>query len=150
MHTGHEIPPRAKPEGDNGYFEHLTRAVFQAGFSWVVIRDKWPGFAQAFDGFSVEAVARYEDTDVDRLLNDPGIVRNGRKIVATLENARTIQRLSDTHGSFHDYLRSLDSLPYSQKRKELVRHFRNLGPTGVFTFLWSVDEPVPPWEERNS
>ena len=149
MSMGREVPPRIKPKGDSGYFQQLTRAVFQSGFSWAVIRDKWPNFVQAFDGFSVDAVADYGDGDLERLLSDPGIVRNGRKIVATIENARTIQHLAQTHGSFHNYLRSLDNLTYAEKRKELTKQFRNLGPTGVFVFLWCVDEPVPSWEERN-
>ena len=150
MHAGHEIPPRVRPRSDDGYFEEMTRAVFQAGFSWAVIRDKWPNFQQAFHGFSVDTVADYNDDDLERLLSDSGIVRNGRKVVATMVNARTIQGLAQEHGSFHGYLRSLDGLSYAQKRKELTRRFSHLGPTGVFVFLWPVDEPVPEWEERNS
>jgi len=149
MSMGHEIPPRIKPENDSGYFEQLTKAVFQSGFSWAVIRDKWPNFVRAFDGFSVDSVAGYSDGDLERLLNDPGIVRNGRKVVATIENARIFQRLASNHGSFYDYLRSLDGLSYAKKRRTLTKQFRNLGPTGVFVFLWCVDEPVPSWEERN-
>ena len=149
MHAGHEIPAQVRPANDSGYLEQMTRAVFQAGFSWQVIRDKWPDFVRAFHGFDVEAVAGYDEGDVERLLGDAGIVRNGRKIVATMENARTIQRLAQSHGSFYNYLRSLDGLPYAERRARLSKQFRNLGPTGVFTFLWSVDEPVPEWEERN-
>jgi hypothetical protein len=57
--------------------------------------------------------------------------------------------LIQEHGSFHAYLRSLDSLDYAGRRKELSDRFKNLGPTGVFTFLWCVDEQVPRWEDRN-
>ena len=149
MQAGHEIPPQAKPQSDDGYLEEMTKAVFQAGFSWAVIRDKWPNFIRAFDGFNVNSVADYNDDDLERLLSDSGIVRNGRKVVATLVNTRTIQGLAQEHGSFHDYLRSLDGLTYAQKRKALTRQFSHLGPTGVFVFLWRVDEPVPEWEERN-
>ena len=150
MHIGHEIPPRAKPKDDGGYFEMLTKAVFQSGFSWLVIREKWPDFQRAFDGFSFPKVASYGDGDLQRLLMDSGIVRNRRKILATIENARTIADLADEHGSFYGYLRSLDGLSYAEKRKTLTTQFRNLGPTGVFVFLWTVDEPVPSWEERNA
>lgn len=150
MRPVHEIPSRAKPASDDGYLEMLTKAVFQAGFSWTVIRDKWPNFQEAFDGFDVGRVAAYEEEDIERLLRDAGIVRNGRKIVATVENARTVQRLSHEHGSFHSYLRSLDGLPYSQRRRTLTGIFKNLGPTGVFVFLHTVDEEVPSWDDRNS
>ena len=83
-----EIPTRKKPDGDSGYLEELTRAIFQAGFSWRVIRDKWPNFQKAFDSFDIATVAGYGAPDVERLVADPGIVRNPRKIDATIHNAR--------------------------------------------------------------
>lgn len=144
----YEIPPQEKPAGDSGYLEQLTKAIFQAGFSWRVIRDKWPNFEKAFDGFDIATVAAYGQPDVERLVADAGIVRNRRKIEATVHNARMMLDLSREHGSFHAYLRSLDALDYAGRRKELSHRFRNLGPTGVFTFLWCVDEKVPPWEDR--
>lgn len=144
----YEIPPRIKPAGDDGYLEEMTRAIFQSGFSWRVIRDKWPGFRAAFEGFGVQAVAGYAAPDLERLMGDASIVRNRRKIEATVENAQTIWRLARQHGSFHAYLRSLDALDYAGRRAELVRRFKGLGPTGVFVFLWCVDEQVPDWEER--
>jgi 3-methyladenine DNA glycosylase Tag len=145
----YEIPSRQKPGDDNGYLEQMTKAIFQAGFSWRVVNDKWPEFQQAFDGFDVNTVAAYDDRDIDRLLSDEGIVRNGRKITATIENANEYQRLVAEYGSFHAYLRSMDDWSYAQRRTELSKRFKGLGPTGVFTFLWSVGEEVPDWEERN-
>jgi 3-methyladenine DNA glycosylase Tag len=144
----YEIPPRKKPADDNGYFAELTRAIFQAGFSWRVVRDKWPNFLAAFDGFDVAMVAGYGEPDVERLATDQGIVRNRRKIEGTIHNARVMWDLIREHGSFHTYLRSLDALDYTARRKELSLQFQNLGPTGVFTFLWCVDEEVPAWEDR--
>ena len=149
MATHHEHPPREKPAHDNGYFEVLTQAVFQAGFSWKVVRSKWPGFQKAFDGFDIHKVAAYDERDVDRLLADEGIVRNGRKIQATIDNARVVQQLIAEHGSFEAYLRALDGLTWRKRRKALSKAFKNFGPTGVFFFLWSVDEEVPSWEERD-
>ena len=144
-----EIPERKKPADDDGYMEELTKAIFQAGFSWRVIRDKWPNFQEAFDDFHVETVAGYGQPDVERLVSDTGIVRNRRKIEATIHNARIMWDLSQQHGSFHAYLRSLDGMDYAGWRKELSKQFKNLGPTGVFVFLWCVDEEVPDWEDRN-
>ena len=145
----YEIPPRQRPADDNGYFEQLTKAVFQAGFSWKVVNNKWPNFQRAFDGFDVEKVAAYDDRDLDRLLRDEGIVRNGRKIAATIENAREFQRIAREYGSFHAFLRAMDGWSYAERRRELTNRFKNLGPTGVFVFLWCVDEEVPDWEDRN-
>ncbi len=149
MNSEHEHPPREKPADDNGYFEKLTQAVFQTGFSWKVVRNKWPAFQKAFEGFDIDSVAGYDERDVDRLLADEGIVRNGRKIRGTIENAQIMQRLIAEHGSFHAYLRTLDSLPWKKRRKTLSDAFRYFGPTGVYFFLWSVGEEVPPWEERD-
>ena len=144
-----EIPPRQKPDTDAGYLEQITKAIFQAGFSWRVVNDKWPNFQQAFDGFDIETVAAYDDRDVDRLLSDESIVRNGRKIAATIENAREFQRIIAEHGSFNAFLRSMDDWSYAQRRADLSKRFKGLGPTGVFTFLYCVDEEVPDWEDRN-
>jgi DNA-3-methyladenine glycosylase I len=144
----YEIPPRKEPADDNGYLEELTKAIFQAGFSWQVIRDKWPNFQRAFDGFDVATVAGYGEPDVERLVADQSIVRNRRKIEATIYNARVMWDLIQEYGSFHAYLRSLDGSEYAARRQELGRRFKNLGPTGVFTFLWCVNEEVPAWEDR--
>lgn len=144
-----EIPPKKQPENDAGYFEEMTKAIFRSGFSWRVIRDKWPNFQSAFDRFDVMRVAAYDERDVDRLLADSGIVRNGRKIEATLRNARIIRDLVAQYGSFHAYLRSLDGLDYAARRKTLRAQFHHLGPTGVFVFLFTVAEDVPAWEDRN-
>ncbi|MBI4299299.1 MAG: DNA-3-methyladenine glycosylase I [Chloroflexi bacterium] len=149
MRVGYEIPPRVKPKDDNGYLEMLTKAIFQAGFSWLVIRQKWPNFQRAFDGFDIDKVASYGEEDIERLLRDASIVRNGRKIEATTYNASVFQEIIHDHGSFYNFLRSFDGLPYREKRKALVSRFKGLGPTGAFVFLHTVDEEVPAWQERN-
>jgi 3-methyladenine DNA glycosylase Tag len=146
---GFEIPPRQKPSHDDGYFEQMTKAIFQAGFSWQVIDNKWPEFQAAFDAFNIETVSAYDERDLDRLVSNPGIVRNGRKIAFTIENARQLGKIVAEYGSVHAYLRSMDEWEYAHKRKELSRRFKGLGPTSVFVFLWCVDEPVPDWEDRN-
>ena len=145
---GFEVPPRVTPADDNGYFEQMTKAVFQAGFSWQVVNNKWPNFRRAFDGFNIERVAAYGPDDVDRLLSDAGIVRNGRKIEATIANAVQFQAISREFGSFEAYLRSLDDMAYRERQKALSRRFKNLGRTGAFVFLWCVNEQVPDWEGR--
>lgn len=149
MATSREHPPRERPTHNNGYFEKLTQAVFQSGFSWKVVRDKWPNFQKAFDDFDIDRVATYDERDVDRLLADKSIVRNGRKIQATIENAQAMQQLVAEHGSFEAHLRTLDDLTWKERRKVLSKAFKNFGPTGVYFFLWSVGEEVPPWDERD-
>ena len=126
-----------------------VKAVFQAGFSWQVVNNKWPNFQRTFDGFAINKVAAYDERDLDRLVNDRGIVRNGRKIAATIENASEFQCIVAEHGSFNAFLRAMDDWSYAQRRADLSKRFKGLGPTGVFTFLYGVDEAVPDWEDRN-
>ena len=93
-----------KDVSDDRYLAEMAKAVFSAGFSWKVIRNKWPGFEAAFDGFQPNRVAFYADEDLDRLLSDAAIVRNGQKITATIENARFILATIKEHGSFGAFL----------------------------------------------
>lgn len=141
-------PPRAVPSSDSGYFEVLTQAVFQAGFSWGVIQAKWPHFQAAFDGFDIDAVAAYGPPDEDRLLADAGIVRNGRKISATIVNARTLRTIREEHGSVGSWLATSRTLAWPQRKDAVAKPFASFGPSGAYFFLWSVGEATPPHEEE--
>lgn len=89
---------------DDRYLSEMTKAVFSAGFNWQVIRNKWDGFEAAFDQFQPHRVAFYSDEDLDRLLSDRRIVRNGQKITATIRNAGFVQQTMKDHGSFGAFL----------------------------------------------
>lgn len=147
MADEHRIPPREVPVNDAGYFEKITQAVFQSGFSWQVIRTKWPNFQEAFAGFDIDQVAAFNEEDVERLSENKGIVRNGRKIQATVHNARICQDLVREHGSFLNYLRTMDDLDYYKRSKKFCNQFKFMGPMGAYFFFWSVGEEVPPYEE---
>ena len=149
MYREIEIPPRVTPDDDSGYFEELTKAIFRSGFSWAVVRRKWDNFRAAFDRFDIARVASYGLEDMERLFQDEGIVRNRRKIIATIENAGKCQVLIAEHGSLYSYLRSMDEVGYREKVKDLTREFGGLGNTGAFVFLHCVNEETPTWEERN-
>ncbi len=137
-----------KPTTDAAYLDEMTKAVFRSGFSWQVVDNKWPNFKNAFDEFEVDKVAAYDERDVDRLLADEGIVRNGRKIEATIHNARAMKEVVQEFGSFQKYLRSMDDQSYEDRAKDMKDRFSYLGKTGTFTFLWGVGEEVPEWEDR--
>ncbi len=143
-----EIPPKVTPEHDNGYFEELTKAVFRAGFSWGVVGAKWDGFRAAFYGFDIERVSRFGPVDLARLLQDRSIVRNRRKIFATVENAQTVLELVAEHNSFYGFLRSLDHLVYYARVRVLTRRFAGVGRTSAFVFLHCVNEETPAWQDR--
>tara|TARA_B110000116_G_scaffold268768_1_gene283441 strand:- start:1436 stop:1882 length:447 start_codon:yes stop_codon:yes gene_type:complete len=143
-----ERPPKITPTDDNGYFSELTKAVFRAGFSWAVIAEKWGGFVQSFDAFNLIRVAAYGPDELERLFEDRSIVRNRRKIIGTVENARTMLEFIDDHGSFHAYLRTLDNLDYYARVEVLTRPFAGLGRTSAFVFLHCVNEETPAWQDR--
>ncbi|MBV7670798.1 DNA-3-methyladenine glycosylase I [Streptomyces halstedii] len=76
--------------GDDALFERLCLEAFQSGLSWLTILRRREGFRRAFSGFGIPAVARFTDADRERLLADPGIIRNRAKIDATLANAKVL------------------------------------------------------------
>lgn len=76
----------------------MAKAIFQAGFNWRVIETKWPGFQAAFEGFDPERISRWGDKELDRLLLDERIVRNGAKIDAVMANARFLIALQAQSG----------------------------------------------------
>ena len=89
---------------DDRFLAGMAKAVFSSGFSWKVIENKWPGFEVAFDRFTPKRVAAYSDEKIDALLKDTRIVRNGAKIMATIENARFVVATAKQHGSFGRFL----------------------------------------------
>ncbi|MEM6566341.1 MAG: DNA-3-methyladenine glycosylase I [Pseudomonadota bacterium] len=93
--------PQAKVAAvpDDRWLSAMAKALFQAGFNWKVIKAKWPGTEEAFDGFDPGRVAFYHDEDIDRLLSDTRIVRHGAKIKAVIDNAHFVQSLRQEHGS---------------------------------------------------
>jgi 3-methyladenine DNA glycosylase Tag len=140
-----QAPQRIEPTSLSDYLEVMSRAVFQTGLSWAVIDRKWPGFIDAFTGFDPKTVAGLTPSDVDRLAEDTRIVRNRKKIEATIDNAGEIIVLDREFGGFRGYLRSHGG--FEAVVKDLVKRFRFLGETGAYYFLYVVGEDVPPHEE---
>lgn len=79
--------------GDRPLFEKISLEGFQAGLSWITILRRRPTFRTAFSGFEIDAVAQFDERDVERLMGDPGIIRNRAKIEATISNARVTREL---------------------------------------------------------
>lgn len=120
---------------DSQYLAGMAKAVFSSGFSWQVIEKKWPGFEKAFDKFDPKRVAAYGDEDLDRLLKDTGIVRNGAKIMATIENARFVVATSREHGSFGKFLANWPETDQIGLMDHLKKHASRLGGATVQYFL---------------
>ena len=89
---------------DKKLFEVLVLESFQAGLSWETILIKRENFRRAFDHFDIDRIGRYEETKVMALLQDRSIIRNRRKIEATIVNARVFREIQKEWGSFSHYI----------------------------------------------
>jgi DNA-3-methyladenine glycosylase I len=142
---------------DRHLYELLTLEGAQAGLSWSTILRKRDGYGTAFAGFDPAAVARFGPRDVERLLADPGIVRNRLKVESTIANAARVLEVQEELGSFDAYLwgfvdgeplvggwRSLSELPAETPLSKTLskdlkkRGFRFVGPTIVYAFMQAV------------
>ncbi len=92
-------PEELRAEPDHRWLANFTKRIFQAGFVWKVIEAKWDGFEDAFGGFDPGPLAMMSDDDLDRLLSDTRIVRNGQKILSVRDNAAFLVDLAREHGS---------------------------------------------------
>lgn len=138
---------------DTALLEKLVLEGFQAGLSWLTILRKRDTFREAFHGFDAARIARYTDRDIERLMANPGIVRNRLKIEATIDNARAYLKLRE-RTSLGSYLWGfLDGKPLIHERRspseipaetDLSRTiskalkkdgFRFVGPTTVYAFM---------------
>jgi DNA-3-methyladenine glycosylase I len=88
---------------DKRLFEKICLEGFQSGLSWLTILNKRENFRRAFDQFDIERIARYGQKDVDRLLDDAGIVRHRGKIESTINNAKRALALREEYGSLAGY-----------------------------------------------
>jgi DNA-3-methyladenine glycosylase I len=136
-------------------FELLTLEGAQAGLSWTTILRKRDGYREAFVGFEPERVAAFGPDDVDRLMLDPGIIRNRSKIEATIDNARAVIALEKTGIDFVEHLWSFvggrpiqrtgdadapaETAESKAMSKDLkARGFRFVGPTILYAFMQSA------------
>jgi DNA-3-methyladenine glycosylase I len=156
--TAHHDEEWGTPSHDDVHlFELLTLEGAQAGLSWSTILNKREGYRRAFAGFDPEAVARFGAKDVERLLADPGIVRNRLKVESTIANAPRVLEAQAEHGSFAAYLwsfvggkplvggfRTLAEIPAETELSRALskdlkkRGFRFVGPTVCYAFMQSV------------
>lgn len=119
-------------------FERLVLEINQAGLSWLTILKKADAFRAAFDGFDVDRVAAYGESDRARLLADAGIIRNRLKVDAAIANAATIASLRETHGGFAGWLAAHHPLPKDEWVKLFKRTFRFTGGEITGEFLMST------------
>jgi DNA-3-methyladenine glycosylase I len=139
---------------DRKLFEFMVLDAFQAGLSWSIILTKRENFRRAFDNFDAVKIARYTPRRVERLLQDPGIVRNRLKVAATVSNARALLKLKDDVGSLNRFLwqfvdgtpkqnrwKTMKQIPASTRESDAMsaalkaRGFRFVGSTICYAFM---------------
>jgi DNA-3-methyladenine glycosylase I len=142
---------------DRKLFEMLTLEGAQAGLAWITILRKRENYRKAFCGFDPAKVARFDKRQVNKLLQDPGIVRNRAKVESTVQNARVFLEIREEFGTFNKFCwqfvdgeprinrrRSMKSLPAKTEQstalsKELLRRgMRFVGPTICYAFMQAV------------
>ena len=142
---------------DQHLFEMLILEGAQAGLSWRTILNKRDGYREAFDGFDIAKVAAYTQHDIDRLMANPGIVRNRLKIESAIKNARGVLKIQEEFGTLNAYLwrfvdgeprqnawTSMADVPAQTEQSEAMskalkkRGFNFVGPTICYAFMQAV------------
>ena len=135
---------------DHRLFEKLCLEGFQSGLSWLTILRKREGFRAAFAGFDPAVVATFDESDVERLLQDASIVRHGGKIRSTINNARRALELIEEHGSLAAYFWPHATLgepptmdPTTPTSVALAKDLKKrgwtfVGPTTVYAFMQAM------------
>jgi DNA-3-methyladenine glycosylase I len=137
---------------ESAMFEALTLGVFEVGLSWAIVFGKRDAFRKAFHGFDIAKVAAMTARDVDRLVQNPAIIRNRGKIQATIDNARAMRSTSPSLSTLAKSYeinrkrapRSLANLPASTPHSEAfakqlkLQGYRFVGPTSVYAFMQNV------------
>ena len=106
---------------DNELFGRLILEINQAGLSWITILKKENNFRKAYANFNVKVVAKFNEKDIQRLLSDPGIIRNKLKVNAAIYNANAILTVQENFGSFKRWL----DLNHYRNKAEWVKLFKN-------------------------
>ena len=91
---------------DKYLYEMLILESFQAGLSWECVLNKREAFRKAYDGFDINKIVSYDEAKAEALMNDKGIIRNKRKIYASIGNSRIFMAICGEYGSFCNYLRA--------------------------------------------
>ncbi len=138
---------------DKGLYELLILESFQAGLSWECVLNKREAFRVAFNGFDIDKVCLYDEAKIDELMGDTGIIRNRRKIDATVTNSRVFKSIQQEFGSFDAYIWSFSDNKTVREEYTLrttsplsdtiatdlkKRGMKFLGSTTIYAYLQSV------------
>jgi len=142
---------------DRVLFEMLILEGAQAGLSWITILKRRQGYRKAYDNFDPEKMAKWTDEKIQKLLNNPEIIRNKLKVAAAKQNAQAYLRIVEEYGNFKDFIwsfvenkpiinswKSISEIPAMTKESETMskelkkRGFKFVGPTICYAYMQSV------------
>lgn len=143
--------------GDQEMFERICLEGFQAGLSWITILKRREGFRKAFKNFDIKKVAKFSEADIERLMNDPGIIRNRAKIVSAIKNANLVLEMSKAGESLSEVLwqfappakrrtspaKNFEWLATSPESEAMSKELRSrgfgfVGPTTMYALMQSI------------
>jgi DNA-3-methyladenine glycosylase I len=134
----HDLEYGLPQTADDVLLERLSLEIMQAGLTWELVLRRREGLRAAFDDFHVESVAAYGEEARGRLLADPRIIRNRRKVDAIVENARRMLELRPEYGSLHGWLAAQHPLDLAGWVRVMKRRFVFMGPEVCREFLVSL------------
>jgi len=127
------------PEHDDGrLFERLVLEINQAGLNWGLILKKRSAFREAFDHYDIQKISEYNDTDIERLLNNAEIIRNKLKISSVIHNANVVLKLIDEFSSFAMWIEAHHPLKKHEWVKLFKKTFKFTGGEITGEFLMSI------------
>lgn len=120
---------------DDRWLSKASQVIFNAGFNWKVVEDKWPGFEAAFSGFDLDKVAFMHGEDFDALMNNKAIIRNAMKLHSVQENAVFFQELRAEAGGVGAYFAAQSPKAFNETLETLKKRGSRLGGNSGAYFL---------------
>ena len=136
---------------DKELFELLILEMQQAGLSWQTILKKRENYREALDDFDIDKIIKYDEAKINSLMNNKGIIRNKRKIIATIDNAKIFKDIVTEYGSFYNYLltftkgkifvgeyKTTNSLSDALSKDLKMRGMSFVGSTIIYSYLQAI------------
>ncbi|MDD4062741.1 MAG: DNA-3-methyladenine glycosylase I [Candidatus Pacebacteria bacterium] len=123
-----------KNKPDSFFYEMLVVDIHVSGFKVSILRDRWSDIRKAFSDYDVCRVSQYTDRDLEKMMNNPRIIKNKNKLKACIENAKLIKEISNKYGSFGNYLNKYSNNP-EKLIKELINNFHYMGKVSALNYL---------------
>lgn len=133
--TSPKLPANLAAIPDHRWLSAMSMKVFQAGFNWTVVANKWPRFEEVFEGFDLGRMSMMSDDDVDVYLKTDGIIRHGKKLLSIRDNAVFLRKLAEEHGTAANAFANWPVDDYADLLWMLKKRATRLGGSTAMYFL---------------